>query len=214
MPDHISSSEIAFQTGRLNTGRLKAFMRSVAASQKKIKEKELARENLRKHIEKLQKIAVQKNPSQTNLRQNLAEVENKVNDLMWKEAKLFRTSLYEERTVSELRRKIAALEEQLMIKDSEKANLIKFNRDNIKELTNTINALKQRMGSYLDSKAERDRKMAELEEKIQKQVETKALNERMEELEKKFGELSQREDYEENDILRVKEKIDQLKTRM
>jgi chromosome segregation ATPase len=214
MPDHISSSEIASQTGRLDTGRLKAFMRSVAASQKKIKEKEIARQNLRKHIEKLQKIAVKKYPSQVNLRENLAEVENKVNDVIQKEAKLYRTSLYEEKTVSELRKRVAELEKQLAVKDAEKQNMIRFNRENIKDMADTIGQLKQRMGSYLDSKAERDRKMAELEDRIKRQVETKAAGERMEELEMKFRELEMREGYEEEDLLRVKQRIDQLKTRM
>jgi chromosome segregation ATPase len=214
MPDHISSSEIAFQTGRLDTGRLKAFMRSVAASQKKIKEKEIARQNLRKHIEKLQKIAVKKYPSQVNLRENLAEVENKVNDVIQKEAKLYRTSLYEEKTVSELRKRVAELEKQLAVKDAEKQNMIRFNRENIKDMADTIGQLKQRMGSYLDSKAERDRKMAELEDRIKRQVETKAAGERMEELEMKFRELEMREGYGEEDLLRVKQRIDQLKTRM
>jgi chromosome segregation ATPase len=214
MPDHISSSEIASQTGRLDTGRLKAFMRSVAASQKKIKEKEIARQNLRKHIEKLQKIAVKKYPSQVNLRENLAEVENKVNDVIQKEAKLYRTSLYEEKTVSELRKRVAELEKQLAVKDAEKQNMIRFNRENIKDMADTIGQLKQRMGSYLDSKAERDRKMAELEDRIKRQVETKAAGERMEELEMKFRELEMREGYGEEDLLRVKQRIDQLKTRM
>lgn len=214
MPDHISSSMYAQEAGTLDVNRLKAFIKSVAVSQRKIKEREMAREELKKHIEKVQKLAGQGKPAADSLRKHVYEIENKVNTLLQKEAKLFRSSAYEGKTVAELQRKIKMLEEQIILKDTENENLIRYNKDNINELARTIDGLKQKISSYVGEKGERDRRMAELEDRIKKQVEAKGVGDRLEELEKKFRELEQREGYEEEDLLRVKQRIDIIKTRV
>ena len=214
MPDHISSSMYAQEAGTLDVNRLKAFIKSVAVSQRKIKEREMAREELKKHIEKVQKLAGQGKPAADSLRKHVYDIENKVNTLLQKEAKLFRSSAYEEKTVAELQRKIKMLEEQIILKDTDNENLIRYNKDNINELARTIDALKQKISSYVGEKGERDRRMAELEDRIKKQVEAKGVGDRLEELEKKFRELEQREGYEEEDLLRVKQRIDIIKTRV
>lgn len=204
----------AQEAGTLDVNRLKAFIRSIAISQKKIKEREMAREELKKHIEKVKKLAGQGKPAMDSLRKHVYDIESKVNTLLQKEAKLFRSSAYEGRNVAEMQRKIKMLEEQIILKDTENENLIKYNKDNINELARTIDTLKQRINNYMGDKEDRDRRVAELEDRIRKQVETKEADARLEELEKKFRELEQREGYEEEDLQRVKQRIDMIKTRV
>jgi chromosome segregation ATPase len=214
MPDHISSSMYASEMKNLDVSRLKDFVRCIVAAQRKIKEKEMARDELKKHITKVQKLAAQRSPELSSLRKSVADIENKVNTVLQKESKLLRSSAYENKTIAELRGKINELEGQLYIKDAQKDNLARFNEERIKSLSENINAMKQKVSSYIEDKSERERRMAELEEKIRRQVDVKAANARLEEIENKIRELEQREMYEEDDLSRVKQRIDMIRTKI
>ena len=81
MPEHISSSMYASKITKLDAGKLKDFIRCLVISQRKAKEKDMARDELKKQIAKVQKLAAQKIPSQISLKKSVAEIEDKVNTL-------------------------------------------------------------------------------------------------------------------------------------
>ncbi|MBW2992615.1 hypothetical protein KY345_05350 [Candidatus Woesearchaeota archaeon] len=212
MPDHISSSLYTGELTKVDTKRLRGFMRGMVTAERKIKEKELAREDLKKHIAKVKKLAAGKRPSLGAIKKHISEIEDKVNNVLQKEAKLLRSSAYENKTIVDLRKRIKELEEEISLKELHNKNLLKLNEDNINKLSETIDALQKKIESYISTKTERERRMKELEDKIRRKVEVKGVDERLAELEKKYAELKQREDIEEEDLERVKHRIDHLKT--
>jgi len=197
------------EMNRLDVNRLKAFIRGIVIARKKISEKNLAREELREQIVKVKRLAEAKKPSAEKLKSHVAEIENKINNVLQKEAKLLRSSAYENKTIAELRKKINDMEQEISIKDAEKRNLLRLSQDSVKKLNETTDVLKQKIESYIGEKTDRERRMQELEEKIR--VKSEVLD-RIAKLELKYKELEERENYDEDDLAKIKQRIDQLKT--
>lgn len=206
MPNHISSSVYASKMNKLSVNSMKHILRSIVVAQRKLQEREIAREDLKKHIIKVKKEAGKK-VGKGKMEKNLAELQNKVNNLVQKEAKLVRSTEYENKTIAELKNKVKELEEELSAKDTEKGNLVRMNKENIKSVKENINMIRLKIENLL----ERDRRMQELEEKIRKKVELRGVNERVAELEAKFNELRGREEHDEEDLQKIRQRIDQLK---
>ena len=202
MPDHISSSMYTNDVSSLDTRRLKSFIKGIVIARKKFEEKETAREELKKQIGKVQKLVAGKKVSVDAMRQHVAEIENKVNNVLQKEAKLLRSSEYENKTITQLKKRVNELEQEVSVKDIEKSNVVRT-------LNDTISALQNKIDSYIDSRTEREKRIEELEEKIKEKADV--IN-KVAKLEQKYEELKQREDVDERDLDMIKYRIDQLKT--
>ena len=214
MPENISSSMYTQEMGNLDVNRLKAFIKGIVVAQNKIKEKEMAREELKEHISTVKKLAAAKKPSVEKLKRYVNEIEDKVNTVLQKEAKLLRTSAYESKTITELRKKVVQLEQELSTKETQNKNLAKINDESIKKLTTTIDSMQQNIKKYISDKTERERKMKELEEKIRGKVELGDVREKIEMLEARYNELAQKGEHEGKDLERIRQRIDSLKLQM
>lgn len=214
MTNHISSSLYTDSMNKLNVNTLKGFIKGIIVAQTKLKEKDVARNELNKHLVKVKKLAAAKKPSVNAIKKHISEIEGKVNTVLQKEAKLIRSSAYENKTITELKKKINNMEEEIAQKDAQNMNLLKLNDDHFRILNETIDTLKERIDSYISDKSERDRRVKALEEKIKKKVEIKGVNERLMELEEKYKQLEQKGESEEEDLSRIRSRIDSLKLEM
>lgn len=212
MPNHISSSMYTPDMHNLDIRRLKAFLKGIVIAQKKIKEKEIAREELKKHIGKVRKIAEKKRPSVASLKKHVADIEDKVDTVLNKEAKLLRSSAYENKTIAELRRRVKELEEEIELKDSERDNLSRINKEGLDSLNKTIDMLQEKIDNYILANTERGRKINELEDKIKRKVVLSNNSERISALEEKYKELEDKGVHDEEVLVSIRRRIDQLKT--
>ena len=214
MNEHISSSLYTPEMKKLSVDRLKAFIKGVIVAEAKIKERNKAREELKENISKVKKLAAAKKPAVDKLKKQVSQIEDKVNTVLQKEAKLLRTSAYEGKTIAELRKRIAQLEEELTVKNTENKNLSKINEDSLTRLNSAIDSLQQKIGSYIKDKTERERKMKELEEKIRNKTDIGNVKEKISMLERKYAELEQKGEHSEEDLVNIRRRIDSLKLEM
>ncbi len=202
----VSSEEVE----NLSERSLKNFMKHVLTVTKKEEDRAKARDALAKHLQKIKKEAKTTKKSKDTLNKHLVELENKVQDLLEKEAKLLRGQEYENKTIQELRKKIEDLEEQLIQKDAENRNLLNINRENIQTMQISINALRAKLKEYIEERTERERKMLELENKINLKVRYKEPA-ALKKLEQKYIDLKNKEKSDEETLNKLRERINLLR---
>ncbi|MEA2038021.1 MAG: hypothetical protein U9O94_11035 [Nanoarchaeota archaeon] len=175
----------------LNPGRLKNFVKHVCVIAKKHKDREFARTDMYKQIQKIKKFSSKKK----EMDQELKELNNKINLVLEKEAELLG---YKQQNTT--------LSKELVQKVSE-------NQSKIEQIFNSINNLNGRVKNYVDTKSEREKRIDELEKKIKHQAKRKAvspLRNKLETLEGKYIELKAKG----LDVSKIEEKIKELKVRL
>ena len=207
---NISSEDIKY----LSIPTLKKFVKHVLAVTKKQEDRRKAREALVEHIQKIKKEAKGNKTNKEKLNKHLAELENKVQDLLNKEAKMLRSQEYENKTLQELRKKINLLEQQIAIKEEENRNLMQMNREKIQAMQDSISSLRHHVGDYVQEKTARDRRLQQLENKIRAKVDYKKLDtpqEQIRRLEQKYVYLQQKGTTSQEVLEKIQERIQLLR---
>lgn len=177
---------------KLDPNRLKRFVRHVCLIAKKHKDRETARTEMYKQMQRLKKFSSKKK----EMDEELKELDRKISLVLEKDAQLLRTK-QQESTASK------ALVEQSM-----------ENKAKIEQMYNLINELNEKVKTYSKIKTERERKINELEKRIRAKAKTKrdisSLKNKLKALEATYNILKNKG----LDVSRVAEKIEDLKIRL
>ena len=180
------------ETSKLDTNRLKSFVRHTCIIAKKHKDREEARSEMYKQMQRLKKFSSKKK----EMDQELKELDRKISLVLEKEAQLLGTT-QQETTASK------ALMQQSM-----------ENKAKINQIYNSINELNERLRNYVQIKTERERKINDLEKKIRSKTKAKkdisSLKNKLKQLEAHYNKLKNKG----LDLSRVEEKIKTLKARL
>lgn len=175
----------------VNYSKVKKFVKHVIIAAKKNQEKEKAKQALTKHVDKLQKKAEKK-----GLAKDVALLQTKLNDALKQEVKLTaeerKKRILEDETIKlsirslnnqieELKEKdayvidnlikqIKSLQNDLKITEQAREKEETDNRQEVQQLSQAIVDMRGRLKKFVDEKNERDKKVAEIERKIQEKV--------------------------------------------
>ena len=145
---------------------LKHFAKHLFVTSKVYRERESAREEVYSYLQRMKKSIIRMNLSYSEvdrLRQKIDRL------ILWerKYSKFFRTNDPE---TDELKNKIKSLEDEIL-KEKEEKSMIKIEQDEkIRELSGSLENIKDRMKHLLLDKAKRNHRLKDLEQKISKGV--------------------------------------------
>jgi len=145
---------------------VETFFRSICLAVNKHEEREKARAELHRQIEKIKDA-----PKRWILEEEIEGLHKKFGEVLDTEKKLLG---YKDDTqlINKLNEKIKHLEGQLAEMKSERNKVLFENREMIKEAHNSMKNIKSRVHTFIKAKEERDKRLIELEKKIKKVAET------------------------------------------
>ncbi len=180
------------EISKLDPNSLKSFVRHVCVIAKKHKDREIARSDMYKQMQKLKKFSSKKK----EMDEELKELNSKISLVLEKEAQLLGTKQGE-----------SAASKELIEKTME-------NKAKIEQIYNLINEVNERVRNYTEIKTERERKIKELEKKIRTKSKSNKqislLKNKLKALEATYNKLKNKG----LDVSRVAEKIEALKLRL
>lgn len=172
--------------------RLKSFVRHVCVIAKKHKDREKARVELQKQMQRLKRFSSKKK----EMDEELKELNRKISLVLEKEMQLLGIEQGESAASRELMGNVAE------------------NKERIRQINNSINELKEKLENYIRFKTERERQINELEKKIRARAEGKkvvsVLEKRLNSLESLYNKLKKKG----VDVTGVSSRIEDLKLRL
>ncbi len=184
--------ESAQTSQKLNPRRLKSFVRHVCVMAKRHKDREKARVELQKQMQRLKRFTSKKREMDEELR----ELDRKISLVLEKEMQLLGIEQGEGAASRELMRNVAE------------------NKERIRQINYSINELKEKLENYIKFKTERERQINELEKKIRARAEGKkavsVLKKRLNSLESLYNKLKKKG----VDVSRIENRIKDLKLRL
>ncbi len=170
--------------GEVNPVLVKRFLRHLVLASRRINEREKARQQLKKHIDKIKRVSVNKPEL---LDRELSGLSAKINKLLDAEYNLLNLRRKDARTIVQLDSKVRELESMLISKTEK----------NYRSLARIEESFK-RLQLYLEKqerlRKEREQRMQELEEKIQQRIlqrnnEIAKIEHKLDELERVYSRL-------------------------
>jgi prefoldin subunit 5 len=148
----------------VNPSQLKSFVRKLCIISSRYEKKQKAVENLDKHVDKLAKSKkIKKSDALSGLR-------SKIDEVLDAEKKIMGYRKSELSVEKDLKIRIENLEKDLLQARTERDKAVKYNRERIKEINDSLTSIKSKITEVADSKRERTRRLAELEQKISNKV--------------------------------------------
>lgn len=129
-------------------------------------ERNKAKEDIYKHLEKMKKSIIKMRLSYTDISKLKEKIEKLIN-LDAKYAKFFKP---EDKETQELKRQINALEKELGNEREEKQRIIYESDEKIKQLTESLNNIKSQIRHLFLEKTRRHHRLKSLEQKIRQKV--------------------------------------------
>ena len=177
---------------KLDPRRLKSFVRNVCIIAKKHKDREEARSDLQRQIQRLKKFSSKKKEMDTELE----ELNNKMTMVLETERRLLGAQQGESSASKELMRNVMD------------------NRERIAQINASINGISRRLNDYINIKTARERRINELESKIRaktkKRENISLLRDKLRELEATSRSLKNKG----ADVSRIEGKINDIKLRL
>lgn len=177
---------------KLNQNSLKSFVRNLCVLAKKNQDSGKARIELRKRMESLKRFTSKKK----EMDEELDQLHDMMDMVLEKESELLRIYRGDRESSKEL------------------SSNVTHNKDQISQIKESVEALKQRMEDYINVKTARDKKVMALEKKIKEKTKTSRdvslLKRRLKDLEGMYAKLKKKG----VDVSRVEGKIDDLKLRL
>ena len=134
------------------------------------RERTIAREDVDNHLKKMRKSIIKMDLSYTDI----DKLSLKINTLVNCERKYAKFFKPEDTERQEFRNEIANLEQELRNEKEEKSRVISEHDEKIKELSDSLGNIKNKMRHLLMEKAKRHHRLKILEQKINKNVDTKS----------------------------------------
>ena len=174
---------------KMDPERLKRFVRHLCLISKKHRDREEARAELQRQIQRLKKFSSKKKEMDEELR----ELDRKISLVLEREAQLLGVQRGETAASGELMRGVME------------------NKERIRQINDSISDVKEKLDNYIRVKTERERKINELEDKIRSKVRenkvVSSLKNRLNGLEVKYNQLKKKG----VDVSRIEDKIQRLK---
>ena len=178
----------------MNPVRVKKFVKHVILAAKKQHEREQAKQNLAKQLEKV-KTATTKKANKTEIEKELKKLEKKLNDVLQKEGKIIseekkdrvmdqslkgeirnlevkikQLSDKDTQVIEMLVNQIKGLEHELRITEGARHKEATDNKFEINQLSRAIVDMRERLKQSIEQKQERDKRIEEIEKKIKEKV--------------------------------------------
>lgn len=190
----------------LSSVGLKQFVKHLILTTKKAEERKIARKNLKQQFLRAKESAANKKAPPWLIEKQFRELEKKMETALEKESRLIRIHQEESEFITEMRRKIEALESEL--------GASRQSRQQIGELKGTMGELRDKIDQLLSHQVVRRQRIDELEHKIRKKAEKSsliaAMETKLDELEQQHAALK-RKKHSASDLRRLDEKIKNLK---
>ena len=148
---------------QVNPYRVKTFFVNLCAVSSRYEKKHHAIEDLDNQLEKIKKYS--KGKLDTD---DIPGLKSKINEVLESERKILGHTRAETAKVKEMFEKIDAMEHELQLAKQERDNAIEKNRKQIPELNAALLSIKMRMDKFIEHKREREKRIRELEKKINK----------------------------------------------
>lgn len=192
-----------------NSLKLKKFVRHLASSAKQLEKINVARNELQNKLNEMKSLKKQKSSDfKNNIDGHVDELMAKLDFLVESEKKILKKSSVNTGSLIEDSSKIKLLEKEI-------ENLRQEN-SKIDSLTKTVEQLTLKLDSQEQRKIDREKRMEELERKIQERVsanstEFSEIEQNLKLLTSRYNELIQTGKHSEDDLSLIKEKIENLK---
>jgi len=187
-----SRMESSQSSDKINPERLKSFVRNVCVIAKKHKDREKARVDLQKQMQRLKRFSYKKK----EMDEELKELNRKISLVLEKEMQLLGIEQGESAASKELMRNVAE------------------NKEKIRQMNDSINELKLKLEDYIRFKTEREKKINELEKRIRAKAGEKKnislLKRKLDDLEVVYNKLKKKG----LDVSRVADRIQNLKLQL
>lgn len=148
----------------IGPGQIKDFFKHVCFVINEHKEKEKAREDLHKQIRKIREA-----PKKWIFEKEVKGLHEKVGNVLATEKKLL---AYKDdaKLIKRLKDKVNFLEGQLAKAKAERDEALFENRERANEIQDSLRYIKSRMHRFIRAKEERDKRLKELEKKVERVV--------------------------------------------
>ncbi len=227
----------------MNSNRERLFLKHFALASKKLEEKEEVKNNLKTQMQRVKKAALN-SKKKSEIEKELNEFENSLKKVLEKENILIREQAIESEITKELREKLNSMEEKMSHMSKYNGELVNALKKEIDELEDELRAareqkitrdgeekkkvekiyqgikiLKEKMQEFIDAKTAHDTRVLELEEKIKKGVsnnylEILKLEQHLEDMEKRYEQISREGKYDKTMLEEFQEKIIALKNKI
>ena len=148
---------------QINPSQVRNFFVSLCSVSSRYEKKHHNIEDLNKQLEKIKKYS--KGKLDTG---DIPGLKSKINEVLESERKILGHNRAETAKEKELFEKIGELEHELQLAKQERDNAIEKNRKQIHELNAALLSIKTRMDKFIERKEEREKRIRELEKKINK----------------------------------------------
>jgi len=199
--------------------RAKNFLKHLSLAAKKLEDRELAKYGLSKHIERMKNLPA-RDVKKGRIEKELKILENKISQVLEKEAAMAQSQVQETQTIKGLKDMIMELENKLAVAQRERDSAREANRITIARMGNMMSEMNEKLNRYIEHKTARERKMEALESKIKEQVKGKVqssrgnidyIKQQLDGLEKRYEQMISDKIHSPENLQRLKRKIDFLK---
>ena len=152
---------------QINPSQIRNFFVSLCAASSRYEKRQKAMLDLDKHMEKLQKHPKFKNLLNSN---DISQLKSKINEVLGSERKILGNKKLMNAKENELIGKINSLERELEQARLERDSALEENKQKIHELNIGLLSVKTRMEKLIEHKREREKRIRELEKKINKKA--------------------------------------------
>lgn len=149
-----------------NTKAMGNFARHVFLISKVHSQKQKAEDEVKAHLAKMRKSIIRMSLSY----KDIDRLKDKIDILIDWERKYSKFFRPEDSEIKDLKDRIASLEEEIRNEKEEKYRIVSENNERIKEMSDSLEAVKHRMRILHMDKAKRQHKLSMLENKIDKKV--------------------------------------------
>ena len=149
-----------------NTKAMGNFARHVFLISKAHSQRQKAEDDVKTHLAKMKKAIIRMSLSYNDI----DRLKGKINTLIDTERKYSKFFRPEDSQIKDLRDRIISLEKEIQNEKEEKYRIVSENNDRIKEMSDSLDAVKHRMRVLHMEKAKRQRKLSMLENKIDKKI--------------------------------------------
>lgn len=149
----------------ISPSQVKSFFSSLCTVSSRYGKRQKAMQDLDKHLEKLQKQPKFKNLLKSD---DISQLKSKINEVLGSEKKILGNKKLQATKENELIGKISSLERELEQARLERDNALEENKQKIHELNIALLSVKTRMEKLIEHKREREKRIRELEKKINK----------------------------------------------
>lgn len=202
--------EALMSSERINPEGLKKFVRHLCVVSKKYDDRESARKGLKTQIKKVKTISLAKNPKRWLVEKELKALNDKISLVLEKESKLLGIEEKDSALIAELQNKIQRLESEIVGRE-------RSGEEKIKEMSDALTALREKVKQVAELKTGREQRIKELERRIKgapptATQKTLLLRGQIKALEERYNKMRPR--YSREELSSVENRIRFLKDRL